>query len=138
MLISEETLIGAAALGAGAVAAKVVQKKVIPMVLPTASANTSNLITLAAGIFIPVLSKNNIATGIGAGMIATSLAGLVDPYLVKAGLGDVFMGDVLMGDYSDYSDNEDSGGIVLGATGGAPFNSARSEFTREDAGEMNY
>ncbi len=138
MLISKDTLIGAVALGAGAVAAKVVQKKVIPMVLPTATPNTSNLITLAAGIFIPVLSRNNIATGIGAGMIATSLAGLVDPYLVKAGLGDVMMGDVLMGDYSDFSDNDDAGGIVLGATGGTPFNTARSEYTPENSGEMNY
>ena len=54
-ILSKETLIGAAALGAGAVAAKVVQNKVVPMVLPTASDNVKNLITLAAGILTPTI-----------------------------------------------------------------------------------
>ena len=94
-ILSKETLIGAAALGAGAVAAKVVQNKVVPMVLPTASDNVKNLITLAAGILTPTIVKGSIGTGLGAGMIATSVAGLVDPFLKTAGItgyGDGYMG----------------------------------------------
>ena len=109
MLISKETLIGAAALGAGAVAAKVVQKKVVPMILPTASENVKNLITLGVGILTPTIVKGPVGAGLGAGMIAASVAGLVDPYLVKAGIAG--MGDVLMG-----SDGyEDGNGTLMGA-----------------------
>ena len=96
MIISKDVLIGAAALGAGAVAAKVVQKKVLPMVLPTASDTVKNLVTLGVGIFTPQIVKGPIGTGLGAGMIATSVAGLVDPYLQKAGV--TGMGEVLMGE----------------------------------------
>ena len=98
MIISKDVLIGAAALGAGAVAAKVVQKKVLPMVLPTASDTVKNLVTLGVGIFTPQIVKGPIGTGLGAGMIATSVAGLVDPYLQKAGV--TGMGEVLMGEVS--------------------------------------
>ena len=131
-ILSKETLIGAAALGAGAVAAKVVQNKVVPMVLPTASDNVKNLITLAAGILTPTIVKGSIGTGLGAGMIATSVAGLVDPYLVKAGLAgvgdykDTYLGDVLLGDTGD---------VLMGATA---FDAPSNDFTSEGAGEMDY
>jgi hypothetical protein len=110
MLISKETLIGAAALGAGAIAAKVVQKKVVPMLLPTASENVKNLITLGVGILTPTIVKGPVGAGLGAGMIAASVAGLVDPYLVKAGIAG--MGDVLMGN----DGYDDGGGTLMGAT----------------------
>ena len=132
-LLSKEVLIGAAALGAGAVAAKVVQKKVIPMVLPTATPMVSNLITLAIGVLTPTIVKGAVGTGLGAGMIATSVAGLVDPYLVKAGLAgvgnynDTYMGDVLMGN--------DGGDVLMGATA---FDAPSNDFTSEGAGEMDY
>jgi hypothetical protein len=129
-LLSKEVLIGAAALGAGAVAAKVVQKKVIPMVLPTATPLVSNLITLAIGVLTPTIVKGSVGTGLGAGMIATSVAGLVDPYLVKAGLAgvdDYYMGDVLMG--------ETGSDVLMGAT---DFAAPSNDFTGEGAGEMNY
>jgi hypothetical protein len=129
-LLSKEVLIGAAALGAGAVAAKVVQKKVIPMVLPTATPMVSNLITLAIGVLTPTIVKGSVGTGLGAGMIATSVAGLVDPYLVKAGLAgvdDYYMGDVLMG--------ETGSDVLMGAT---DFAAPSNDFTGEGAGEMNY
>ena len=129
-LLSKEVLIGAAALGAGAVAAKVVQNKVVPMVLPTATDNVKNLITLGIGIFTPSIVKGSIGTGLGAGMIATSVAGLVDPYLVKAGItgyDDTYMGDVLMG--------ETGGDVLMGAT---DFSAPSNDFTGEGAGEMDY
>jgi len=129
-LLSKEVLIGAAALGAGAVAAKVVQKKLVPMVLPTATPTVSNLITLAIGVLTPTIVKGSVGTGLGAGMIATSVAGLVDPYLVKAGItgyDNTYMGDVLMG--------ETGGDVLMGAT---DFAAPSNDFTGEGAGEMDY
>jgi len=133
-ILSKETLIGAAALGAGAVAAKVVQNKVVPMVLPTASDNVKNLITLGIGIFTPTIVKGSVGTGLGAGMIATSVAGLVDPYLKSAGIingfGEGYMGDVLMGE--DIS----AGAPLMGAVD--TFTAPSTDFTGADAGEMDY
>ena len=129
-ILSKEVLIGAAALGAGAVAAKVVQNKVVPMVLPTASDNVKNLITLGIGILTPTIVKGSVGTGLGAGMIATSVAGLVDPYLKSAGIisgyGENYMGDVLMGETGD---------VLMGAT---DFAAPSNDFTGEGAGEMDY
>jgi hypothetical protein len=129
MLISKETLIGAAALGAGAVAAKIVQKKVVPMIVPTASENVKNLITLGIGIFTPTLIKGPAGAGLGAGMIAASVAGLVDPYLVKAGIAG--MGDVLMGN----DGYDDGGGTLMGATD--TFTSQNSDYVSQGT-EMDY
>ena len=70
-ILSKEVLIGAASLGAGAVAAKVVQNKVVPMVYPSASENVKNLSTVLIGILTPTIVKGNVGTGLGAGMIAT-------------------------------------------------------------------
>jgi hypothetical protein len=132
-ILSKEVLIGAAALGAGAVAAKVVQNKVVPMVLPTASDNVKNLITLGIGIFTPTIVKGSVGTGLGAGMIATSVAGLVDPFLKTAGLtgyDNTFMGEVLMGE--DIS----AGAPLMGAVD--TFSAPTTDFTGGDAGEMDY
>ena len=129
-LLSKEVLIGAASLGAGAVAAKVVQKKVIPMIAPSASPLVNNLSTLLVGIFTPVVVKGSVGAGLGAGMIAVSVAGLVDPYLSKAGItgyDDSYMGDVLMG--------ETGGDVLMGAV---DFASPSTDFTGADAGEMDY
>jgi hypothetical protein len=132
-ILSKEVLIGAAALGAGAVAAKVVQNKVVPMVLPTASDNVKNLITLGIGIFTPTIVKGSVGTGLGAGMIATSVAGLVDPYLKSAGItgyDNTYMGEVLMGE--DIS----AGAPLMGAVD--TFTAPSTDFTGADAGEMDY
>jgi len=132
-ILSKEVLIGAAALGAGAVAAKVVQNKVVPMVLPTASDNVKNLITLGIGIFTPTIVKGSIGTGLGAGMIATSVAGLFDPYVKSAGItgyDNTYMGEVLMGE--DISANAPLMGAV------DTFTAPSTDFTGADAGEMDY
>jgi hypothetical protein len=130
MLISKDTLVGAAALGAGAVAAKVVQKMVVPKVLPTALPNspTANLITLGIGIITPQLVKGPIGTGLGAGMIAASVAGLVDPYLQRAGV--TGMGEVLMGEVSAEPVP------LMGASD--IFTAPSNDFTAGGAGEMDY
>ena len=128
-LLSKEVLIGAASLGAGAVAAKVVQKKVLPMVKADISPVVSNLATLVVGVLTPTVIKGSVGTGLGAGMIAVSVAGLVDPYLAKAGItgyDDTYMGDVLMGETGD---------VLMGAT---DFAAPTTDFTGASAGEMDY
>ena len=133
-LLSKETLIGAASLGAGAVAAKIVHSKVLPLVpldIVKTNTNVQNLITLGLGIFTPMVVKSNIGKGLGAGMIAVSVAGLVSPLLATAGLAgsDTFMGDVLMG--------EAESGTLMGASSDiftAPF----GDFTEGGSGEMDY
>jgi hypothetical protein len=129
-LLSKEVLIGAAALGAGAVAAKVVQKKVLPMIKSDISPVVGNLSTLVLGILTPVAIKGSVGTGLGAGMVAVSVAGLVDPYLAKAGItgyDDTYLGDVLMG--------EAGGDVLMGAT---DFSAPSNDFTGAGAGEMDY
>lgn len=129
-LLSKEVLIGAAALGAGAVAAKVVQKKVLPMIKSDISPVVGNLSTLVLGILTPVAIKGSVGTGLGAGMVAVSVAGLVDPYLAKAGItgyDDTYMGDVLMG--------ETGSDVLMGAT---DFAAPSNDYTSGGAGEMDY
>jgi hypothetical protein len=130
-LLSKEVLIGAASLGAGAVAAKVVQKKVLPMIKADISPVVGNLTTLVVGILTPTIVKGSVGTGLGAGMIAVSVAGLVDPYLAKAGItgyDDTYMGDVLMGEVA-------GGDVLMGAT---DFSAPSNDFTGAGAGEMDY
>ena len=134
-LLSKETLIGAAALGGGVIAAKVVQKKVIPMIPVSAlqSPAAQNIATLVLGIFTPVAIKGSIGKGLGAGMIATSVAGLVDPLLSKAGItgtDNVFMGDVFMG-------SPEAGSPVMGAESDI-FDSPKHDYSSSSAGEMEY
>lgn len=132
-ILSKEVLIGAASLGAGAVAAKVVQNKVVPLVYPSASENVKNLSTLLIGILTPTIVKGSVGTGLGAGMIATSVAGLVDPFLKSAGITGYdggYMGDVLMGE--DIS----AGAPLMGAVD--TFSAPTTDFTGADAGEMDY
>ena len=133
-LLSKETLIGAASLGAGAVIAKVVHAKVVPLIPVSAlqSDIAKNLITLGVGIFTPVVVKSNIGKGLGAGMIAVSVAGLVEPILKSNNLiagSDTFMGDVLMG--------EAESGTLMGASNDI-FTAPNYDFTAGDAGEMDY
>lgn len=131
MLISKESLIGAAALGLGAATQKVVKAKLLPKVLPTASEQTQNLITLGIGLIAPQFVRNPIATAYGAGMVAASVADLIQPYLQKAGLQGV--GEVMMGQDVTYSGSTP----MMGATPDI-FEPAYSDLTSEAGGEMNY
>jgi len=133
-LLSKETLIGAASLGAGAVAAKVVQTKLLPLVpvaVINSNENVKNLITLGLGIFTPVLVKGPIGKGLGAGMIAVSVAGLVTPLLSKAGIAgtDGYSDNVFMGEV-------DNSGVLMGAAN--MFESPSTDFTGGDSGEMDF
>jgi hypothetical protein len=136
-LLSKETLIGAGALGAGAVIAKVVHTKVLPMtnVAILANENVKNLITLGVGIFTPMAVKGPIGKGLGAGMIAVSVAGLVSPLLSKAGIPvtgyDNYMGNVLMGEV------DSSNGVLMGATENI-FESPTQDYSASASGEAEF
>jgi hypothetical protein len=147
-ILSKETLIDAAALGAGAAAASVVKAKLAPMILTPlkldGNAYAANSIPILAGLFLPMVGGGSrIVNGLANGMIAAGAAGIVDEILAKvgtgagtgadsstgggsAGVGAVFMNGVggdqtLMGnaDYDSYSSNS-------------------SDDTSADAGEMNF
>jgi hypothetical protein len=134
-LLSKDVLIGAVSLGAGAVIAKVVQQKVLKMVpvdIIKTNSNVQNLITLAVGIATPIAVKGPIGKGLGAGMIATSVAGLVEPLLKTANVitgTDTFMGDVMMGEVES--------GTLMGASENI-FDSPSNDYTSGDSGEMDY
>jgi hypothetical protein len=136
-LLSKETLIGAGALGAGAVIAKVVHTKVLPMtnVAILANENVKNLITLGVGIFTPMAVKGPIGKGLGAGMIAVSVAGLVTPLLSKAGIPvtgyDNYMGNVLMGEV------DNSNGVLMGAVENI-FDAPTQDYSASASGEAEF
>jgi hypothetical protein len=146
-ILSKETLIDAAALGAGAAAASVVKAKLAPMILTPLKLDgnkyAANAVPILAGLFLPMVGGGSrIVNGLANGMIAAGAAGIVDEILAKigtpetptdpntgggsAGVGNVFMNGVggdqtLMGnaDYDSYSSNS-------------------SDDTSADAGEMNF
>jgi len=143
-ILSKETLIDAAALGAGAAAASVVKAKLAPMILTPlkldGNAYASNSIPILAGLFLPMVGGGSrIVNGLANGMIAAGAAGIVDEILAKvgtpkgdgedqgkAGVGAVFMNGVggdqtLMGNIDDGSYSSDS-----------------TDDTSAGAGEMNY
>lgn len=130
MLISKETLIDAVALGAGAATAKVVQRKLIDQFLPGQSELTKNFITLGIGILTPTIVRGRIAAAYGGGMVAASVAGLIDPVLTKAGLQGV--NDVMMGEIAPSNDTP-----MMGTTA-TIFNSPVNDFTQGAAGEMDF
>jgi len=145
-LLSKETLIGAGALGAGAVIAKVVQKKVLPLIpvggvfeekVAGTTPIASNLATLLVGIVTPIAIKGSFGKGLGAGMIAVSVAGLVTPLLESAGVPltgysqDTMMGNVMMGEV------DGSNGVLMGATEDI-FDAPSNDYTSGNSGEADF
>ena len=142
-ILSKETLIDAAALGAGAAAASVVKANLAPMILTPLNIDgnvyAANSIPILAGLLLPMVGGGSrIVNGLANGMIAAGAAGIVDEIIAKVGtpkpkddegtkgVGNVFMNGVggdqtLMGnaDYDSYSSNS-------------------SDDTSADAGEMNF
>jgi hypothetical protein len=147
--LNKETLIDAASLGGGVIAAKFVKKAVgdkvtekLPATMPAETKKVIlNLLPIAGGIATLVIGKGNrIANGLANGMFAEAFAGIVDFGLQKAGItkepymtgtDDVFMGEVLM------SGTDES--VLMGAAQDMPSYSSDSyDFTAADAGELNY
>lgn len=141
-ILSKETLIDAAALGAGAAAASVVKANVAPMILSPLKLDGNkyavNAVPILAGLFLPMVGGGSrIVNGLANGMIAAGAAGIVDEVLAKVGspeskpeevkgLGNVFMNGI--------------GGeqTLMGNTDFDAYSSSSSDDTSADAGEMNY
>lgn len=143
-ILSKETLIDAAALGAGAAAASVVKAKVAPMILSPLKLDGNdyalNAVPILAGLFLPMVGGGSrIVNGLANGMIAAGAAGIVDKVIGatatstpsaaaggEAGVGAVFMngvgGDQTLMGQADFDD----------------FSSSSYDATNADAGEMNY
>jgi hypothetical protein len=143
-ILSKETLIDAAALGAGAAAASVVKAKVAPMILAPLKLDgneyAANAIPILAGLFLPAIGGGSrIVNGLANGMIAAGAAGIVDKVLNQiptntgagseqggAGVGNVFMNGV-------GGDQTLMGNVDFGS-----YSSDSTDDTSADAGEMNY
>jgi hypothetical protein len=132
-LFSKENLMGAASLGVGAAAAKVVQKKVLPKVLgPSTPAYVSDLAPVAVGLVLPSLIKGRFAQGVGDGMIAVGVGALVEGLLNKVGAKP--MGEVLLGEMDD-------AGVLMGATddgGFSDFSGDSYDTSAAFSGEMDF
>lgn len=146
-ILSKETLIDAAALGAGAAAASVVKAKVAPMILSPLKLDgneyAANAIPILAGLFLPMVGGGSrIVNGLANGMIAAGAAGIVDKVIAGAGAG------------AGASTGESTGGqagvgaVFMNGVGGDQtlmgnadfddFSSSSYDATGADAGEMNY
>lgn len=144
--LNKETLIDAAALGAGVVAGRTAVNMIgTPLAAKLKLSDetkplVANLIPIAGGIATLMIGKGNkIATGLANGMFASSAAYYVDYALQKA-LGDKYTktiaGDVMMGEVLM---NGDGNGVLMGAAEDMPnYSSDSYDFTTADAGELDY
>jgi hypothetical protein len=147
--LNKETLIDAAALGAGVVAGRTVVKVAGDKLATTlklegeTASIVSNLLPIAGGIATLMIGKGNrIATGIANGMFAASAAYYVDYALQKVLkdkytptiTGNVMMNGVMMNGYGGEDET-----VLMGAAQDMPnYNSDSFDFTGSDAGELDY
>jgi hypothetical protein len=143
--LNKETLIDAAALGAGVVAGRAVVKmagdkitttlKLSPDIAPL----VSNLLPIAGGIATLMIGKGNrIATGVANGMFASSAAYYVDYALQKA-LGDKYTSNINGVMMNGVMMNGDGENVLMGAAQDMPnYTSDSYDFTTADAGELDY
>lgn len=147
--LNKETLIDAAALGAGVVAGRTVVKVAGDKLATTlklegeTASIVSNLLPIAGGIATLMIGKGNrIATGIANGMFAASAAYYVDYALQKVLkdkytptiTGNVMMNGVMMNGYGGEDES-----VLMGAAQDMPnYNSDSFDFTGSDAGELDY
>jgi hypothetical protein len=145
-ILSKETLIDAAALGAGAAAASVVKANVAPMILKPLNLDANdyaiNAVPILAGLFLPAIGGGSrIVNGLANGMIAAGAAGIVDKVIAQ-------VGTPKGGDDSSTGGQAGVGNVFMNGVGGdqtlmgnVDFNSYSSDSTDDtsaDAGEMNY
>lgn len=129
-IFKKESLVAAAGLGAGSLAAEVVTNKIAPMLDPS---GTNEMIAKATPA-LPIIAGLLLATGtgvmktVGYGMLANGVSSVVKTVIPEGmqetlGLGsDVMMGNILMGD-------DDSM---------AGFSSDSFDYTAASSGEMDY
>ena len=143
-ILSKETLIDAAALGAGAAAASVVKAKVAPMILSPLKLDgneyAANAIPILAGLFLPMVGGGSrIVNGLANGMIAAGAAGIVDEVLAKIGSPESKPEDqVVKGVGNVFMNGIGGEQTLMGNTDFDAYSSSSSDDTSADAGEMNY
>lgn len=145
-LFSKDRLMEYGALGLGAATASIVTDKLVPkvaaMISPTKPlpAVVGQLTPVAVGILLPTLIKGTAVRNIGDGMIAVGVGSIVSGLLKKVGVGDVLMGDVLMGAMDDTAFGADA--TLMGAAsdsfGFNDFSSNSGDSTAAFAGEMDF
>jgi hypothetical protein len=143
-ILSKETLIDAAALGAGAAAASVVKANVAPMILKPLKLDgnkyAANSIPILAGLFLPMVGGGSrIVNGLANGMIAAGAAGIVDEVLAKFG-GDAPKDDeeVVKGVGNVFMNGVGGDQTLMGNVDFNSYSSDSTDDTSADAGEMNY
>jgi hypothetical protein len=145
-LFTKDRLMEYGALGLGAATASIVTDKLVPkvaaMISPTKPLPpiVGQLTPFAVGILLPTLIKGNNVRAIGDGMVAVSIGSVVSGLLKKAGIGDVLMGDVLMGSADDTAFGADA--TLMGAAsdsfGFNDFSSNSGDSSAAFAGEMDF
>jgi hypothetical protein len=146
-LFTKDRIMEYGALGLGAATASIVTDKLVPkvaaMISPTKPLPpiVGQLTPFAVGILLPTLIKGNTARAIGDGMVAVSIGSVVSGLLKKAGIGDVLMGDVLMGASMDDTAFGADATLMGAASDGFGFNdfsSTSGDSTAAFAGEMDF
>jgi hypothetical protein len=145
-LFTKDRLMEYGALGLGAATASIVTDKLVPQVAKMISPTkplppiVGQLTPFAVGILLPTMIKGNAVRAIGDGMVAVSIGSVVSGLLKKAGIGDVLMGDVLMGAADDTAFGADA--TLMGAAsdsfGFNDFSSNSGDSTAAFAGEMDF
>lgn len=150
-MLTKETALEVAYIGAGAVAGKIVGAKAYSMIPSTVTSGLGNYapyvegaIPVLVGLFLPSLAGNStLVRGLANGMIASGASTIVGTAYDQikgatagggAGVGNVMMGNVMMGT---------TGSIIstplMGAVDGdSDYSDTSFDFTSASAGEMDY
>lgn len=152
-VFNKDTALEIAYVGAGAVAGKIAGDKIYDQIKSKVDATgkfepyLKGAVPILVGLFLPSLAGSSKAIrGIANGMIASGASTVVGSLLKTAGVpgvGNVMMGDVMMGNYHGYAgtDSSDLGNDTFmgaAAEGSSDFSATSYDFTSADAGEMDY
>jgi hypothetical protein len=148
-MLTKETALEVAYIGAGAVAGKVVGSKVYDAIPVTVTSKLGNYapyvegaIPVLIGLFLPSLAgRSTLVRGLANGMIASGASTIVGTAFDQikgatkgggAGVGNVMMGNVMRGNIIETP--------LMGATeeGYNTYSDSSYDFTNADAGEMDF
>jgi len=142
-MLTKETALEVAYIGAGAVAGKIVGSKVYSLIPSTATAQlgkystyVEGAIPVLIGLFLPsVAGRSTIVRGLANGMIASGASTIVGELYNSvtssaAGVGNVMMGNVMMGNIIETP--------LMGTDGDSNYSDSSYDFSGAESGEMDY
>ena len=142
-ILNKDTALEVAYIGAGAVAGKIVGRKVYDLLpstltssLPIGGEYIEGAIPVVVGLLLPsVAGRSTLVRGLANGMIASGASTIVGKVSGMGGsIGNVMMGNVMMGQTPSVISTP-----LMGSTQGTDDYSATSyDFTSADAGEMDF